>query len=399
MSTDPTPTPLDLEAIETALHTPGLDSWHTILTSIPALIAEVRRLRTESPAPDPDTLISVTASGWHVGNKAHIACLACGAHLTEERKGMRLPTGLYVGTDWPSHGLPAPALTSEVREAVAFLEAIFSKREDSNPVVAEFLAANAVAQDMGFTKWAANRALALLSPQVSTPPAPLTEGAPRREALIGFVLRYIGRANAAPYDSHYRDVAFHVDEFLKSGGGEAKTPWGDAASGWDSNQAAQALSNRLWEADSLIRANIGFLAAEADLIGIPASKRAWLWQANGYVKKREQDEKATERPAPGASPVPPVTPGIPGEGEHGQKGMGALVLVAILALLGLLVFFGKIALEEERRWQEYAAEHCKLKAHRKGRSFTTIGTDGNSHVTFESDQRTWVCDDGKEYTR
>lgn len=107
-------------------------------------------------------------------------------------------------------------------------------------------------------------------------------------------------------------VTYHsakvVEDGPRPGGGEAKTPWGDAASGWDSNQAAQALSNRLWEADSLIRANIGFLAAEADLIGIPASKRAWLWQAKDYVKKREQDEKATERPAPVASPVPPVTP-------------------------------------------------------------------------------------------
>lgn len=318
MSTDPTPTTLDLEAIETALHTPGLDSWHTILTSIPALIAEVRRLRTESPAPNPDTLISVTASGWHVGSKAHIACLACGAHLTEEREGMRLPTGLYVGTAWPTHGLPAPALTSEVREALEV--AIPLLRSMGYPARADQL--DKFASTLG-----------------SAPPAPLTEGA-RVKELEGLLRRgqkemvwCSGSGDFAPEGQArigwlkgpaqwLHDVTEalstrrEVEDGPRPGGGEAKTPWGDAASGWDSNQAAQALSNRLWEADSLIRANIGFLAAEADLIGIPASKRAWLWQAKDYAKKREQDEKATERPAPGASPVPPVTPGIPGEGER-----------------------------------------------------------------------------------
>lgn len=37
---------VDLEAMEKAMHTPGAESWRTLLGGIPALIAEVRRLRS-----------------------------------------------------------------------------------------------------------------------------------------------------------------------------------------------------------------------------------------------------------------------------------------------------------------------------------------------------------------
>lgn len=63
--------------------------------------------------------------------------------------------------------LRTPAGPAQGVEAQRYLEAIFGKREDSNPVVAEFLEAEPDEQHAGFTKWAAKRALALL-PRAAT---------------------------------------------------------------------------------------------------------------------------------------------------------------------------------------------------------------------------------------
>ena len=91
-------------------------------------------------------------------------------------------------------------------------------------------------------------------------PAPLTEGAAVKNA--GRVLRncfHILSQQGRHHEAEDCNQAWmrlqeagEVEDGPRPGGGEAKTPRGDAASGWDSNQAAQAMATKLAEAKTLM---------------------------------------------------------------------------------------------------------------------------------------------------
>lgn len=85
---------------------------------------------------------------------------------------------------------------------------------------------------------------------------------------------------------------------------------------------------------------------------------------------------------------------------HGDKimigGMAAFVVFLFVALIGG-------AMEEEKRWKAFSAEHdCKLVRVQRGEMHSTVIHTNNGPAfatTGSSERRTYLCNDGVEYVR
>lgn len=77
------------------------------------------------------------------------------------------------------------------------------------------------------------------------------------------------------------------------------------------------------------------------------------------------------------------------------------ILAALAALVVALIF---VAVENDRQWQAFKAEHnCKAVAHIKGDVFNTVGVGVNGKMVVgvgtTPSKTGWKCDDGMTYFR
>lgn len=80
-------------------------------------------------------------------------------------------------------------------------------------------------------------------------------------------------------------------------------------------------------------------------------------------------------------------------------GWGGPVIGAVV-IIALFVGIGFLAVHEQREWATFAAEHdCKLVRKTRGRTITTVGSDGKVHTGSVSGEKCYLCDDGVEYCR
>lgn len=56
--------------------------------------------------------------------------------------------------------------------------------------------------------------------------------------------------------------------------------------------------------------------------------------------------------------------------------------------------------DEQRLWEVFRVEHnCKVVGYVKGATDTGLTSGGNVAFVSRPDMKTWLCDDGKTYTR